>query len=182
MARRPTPGPTTATPALAALHRAGVDFEVLEFEVPEFEVQESTPETGSKAGSGAGYGLQAASALGEDPGRVFKTLMAQLPDGSLAAGVVPVAGSLDLKALAAALGVKRVTMADPALAERRTGYVVGGISPLGQRQRCPVVLDSSALALPDVLVSGGRRGLDVRLAATDLIRVVGAVVADIATS
>ncbi|MGM7667203.1 aminoacyl-tRNA deacylase [Microbacterium sp. A93] len=178
---RPTARATTGTPALTALRRAGVAFEVREF-----EVQESAPEAaaGARPGVGprAGYGLQAAAALGEDPGRVFKTLMVQLPDGSLAAGVVPVAGSLDLKSLAAALGVKKVAMADPALAERRTGYVVGGISPLGQRQRPPVVVDSSALALPDLLVSGGRRGLDLRLSATDLVRVLDAVVADIATS
>lgn len=170
MARRPT----AATPALTALHRAGVAHEVLEF-----EMDESAPGTG--AGADAGYGLRAAAALGADPRHVFKTLMVQVPDGSLAAGVVPVAGTLDLKALAAALGVKRATMADPALAERRTGYVVGGISPLGQRQRCPVVLDSSALALPALLVSGGLRGLEVRLAPEDLVHSLGAAVADIAS-
>lgn len=164
---------TAATPALAALHRAGVAHEVLEF-----AMQESAP--GAGAGSDAGYGLAAAAALGADPRHVFKTLMVQVPDGSVAAGVVPVAGTLDLKALAAALGVKRATLADPALAERRTGYVVGGISPLGQRQRCPVVLDSSALALPAILVSGGLRGLEVRLAPEDLVHAVGATVAEIA--
>ena len=174
MARRPT----AATPALTALRRAGVAYELLEFEVQEF-APGTTP--GSRMGSDAGYGLQAAAALGADPRHVFKTLMVQVPDGSLAAGVVPVAGTLDLKALAAALGAKRATMADPALAERRTGYVVGGISPLGQRQRCPVVLDSSALDLPALLVSGGLRGLEVRLAPRDLVHATGAAVADIAS-
>lgn len=163
---------TGSTPALTALRRAGVDFVVLGFDT-DVDVR-----AGSEAGGG--YGRQAAAALGEDPHRVFKTLMVQLPDGSLAAGVVPSSGSLDLKALAAALGAKRVAMADPAVAERRTGYVVGGISPVGQRLRSPVVLDASALDHPDILVSGGRRGLDIRLTAQDLVRVSGAVVAEIA--
>lgn len=165
--------PTAATPALAALLRAGVAFEVVEFEVPEAGLQASaSPGTGTSAG----YGLQAAAALGEDPRAVFKTLMVQSPDGALAVGVVPAAGTLNLKTLAVALNVKKVTMADPALAERRTGYVVGGISPLGQRHPSPVVLDSSALALPAILVSGGQRGLDVRLAPEDLIRTLTATV------
>lgn len=170
MARRPSAG----TPALTALRRSGVAFEVLEFEILE-------PEEHGTEARASGYGLRAAAALGVDPWHVFKTLMVQRPDGSLAAGVVPVSGSLDLKALAAALGVKKVTMAEPALAERRTGYVVGGISPLGQRQRSPVVLDTSALALPGILVSGGQRGVEIRLAPGDLVRALGAAVADIAS-
>ena len=100
-------------------------------------------------------------------------------DGALAVAIVPVSGMLNLKALAAALGGKRAAMADPALAERRTGYVVGGISPLGQRSRLRTVLDGSALTYDTVLVSGGRRGLDLELAPNDLVSATGAVVAEI---
>lgn len=126
-----------------------------------------------RAGS---YGAEAAAALGVDPARLFKTLVAAV-DGALAVGVVPVTGSLDLKALAAALGGKRAAMADPAAAERATGYVTGGISPLGLRSRLPVALDASALDWPTVYVSAGRRGLQVELAPADLVLVTGAVVA-----
>ncbi|QIK67818.1 Cys-tRNA(Pro) deacylase [Nocardioides sp. HDW12B] len=124
------------------------------------------------------FGLEAAEALGVEPARVLKTLLAEV-DGRLVVGIVPVAGRLDLKALAAAVGGKRAVMADPALAERRTGYVVGGISPLGQRTTHPTVVDRSALDHPTVLVSGGRRGLDLELAPTDLVTATSAVVADI---
>lgn len=124
------------------------------------------------------YGEEAAAALGVPPGRVLKTLLADV-DGRLAVGVVPVAGRLDLKALARALGGSRATMADPARAERATGYVVGGISPLGQKRPHPTAVDASALAHPTVLVSAGRRGLDVELAPADLVRLTGAVVADL---
>ena len=106
------------------------------------------------------------------PERVFKTLVADA-EGSLVVGVVPVSSMLDLKALAAAVSAKRAVMADPVLAERRTGYVVGGISPLGQRSRLPLVLDSSALPLPTVFVSGGRRGFDLELAPADLLAATG---------
>jgi Cys-tRNA(Pro)/Cys-tRNA(Cys) deacylase len=125
------------------------------------------------------YGLEAAAALGVEPGRLFKTLVAAV-DGRLAVGVVPVSGSLDLKALAAALGGKRAAMAEPAAAERATGYVTGGISPLGHRQRLPVVVDASAAGWPTVFVSAGRRGLQVELAPADLVRLAGATVAPIA--
>jgi Cys-tRNA(Pro)/Cys-tRNA(Cys) deacylase len=125
------------------------------------------------------YGLEAAAALGVEPGRLFKTLVAAV-DGRLAVGVVPVSGSLDLKALAAALGGKRAAMAEPAAAERATGYVTGGISPLGHRQRLPVVVDASAAGWPTVFVSAGRRGLQVELAPADLVRLAGATVASIA--
>ncbi|MEW1782695.1 Cys-tRNA(Pro) deacylase, partial [Arthrobacter sp. NPDC080086] len=128
----------------------------------------------------ASYGMEAAEVLGIDPARVFKTLMVDV-DGRLAVGVVPVSGNLDLKALAAALGGKKAAMADPATAERRTGYVLGGISPLGQRQASPTVLDESALALETILVSGGRRGLDLELSPQDLIRLTGARTARIGT-
>lgn len=122
---------------------------------------------------GLSYGLEAAHALGADPRQVFKTLVADV-DGALTVAVVPVDGQLDLKALAGAAGGKKASLADPAAAERATGYVVGGISPLGQRKRLPTVVDDSALAFATVLVSAGRRGVDVELAPADLIRVTGA--------
>lgn len=154
MARKTSGG----TPATVELTSAGVAF------TP--HAYDHDPRTGS-------YGLEAATALGVAPERVFKTLLASV-DGRLVVGIVPVSGQLDLKALAAAVGGKRAEMADPTLAERTTGYVVGGISPVGQRRRLPTVLDSSALDHPAILVSGGRRGLDLELAPADLIRVTGA--------
>ena len=128
----------------------------------------------------ASYGLEAAEVLGIDPARVFKTLMVDV-DGRLAVGVVPVSGNLDLKAMAAALGGKKAAMAEPAAAQRRTGYVLGGISPLGQRQSSPTVVDESALELDTILVSGGRRGLDIELSPEELIRLTGARTARIGT-
>lgn len=128
--------------------------------------------------SAASYGAEAAEALGMDPARVFKTLMVEV-EGRLAVGVVPVNGTLDLKAFGAALGSKKAAMADPAAAERRTGYVLGGISPLGQRQSSPTVIDVSALALETMLVSGGKRGLDLELSPADLIRLTSAITAPI---
>ena len=130
-------------------------------------------------GAGAAYGPEAAEALGLDPARVFKTLVAEV-DGTLTVGVVPVSSTLDLKALAAAVGGKRARMADVAAAERATGYVAGGISPLGGRKRLPTVLDSSAEQLPTVFCSAGRRGLEVELAPADLARLTGARFAPIA--
>ena len=124
------------------------------------------------------FGLEAAEVLGLPPEQVFKTLLVDTGAG-LAVAVVPVAGQLDLKAMAAALGVKRVTMADPAAAQRSSGYVVGGISPIGQKRALPTVVDESAELFDVVYVSGGRRGLDLGLSPTDLVRVTGAVVADI---
>jgi Cys-tRNA(Pro)/Cys-tRNA(Cys) deacylase len=125
------------------------------------------------------YGLEAAQALGLDPATVFKTLLATV-DGGLVVAVVPVTGTLHLKALAAAAGGKRAAMADPAAAERATGYVVGGISPLGQKRPLPTVVDASAAGLPVMYVSGGRRGLDVGVAPGDLVRLTGAVLAPVA--
>ncbi len=119
------------TPATAALAAAGVPFVLHPY---------------AHDPSAASYGMEAAEVLGMDPARVFKTLMVEV-DGRLAVGVVPVSGNLDLKAIAAALGGKKAAMADPATAQRRTGYVLGGISPLGQRQPSPTVLDESALGL-----------------------------------
>ncbi|WP_329055477.1 Cys-tRNA(Pro) deacylase [Amycolatopsis sp. NBC_01488] len=125
------------------------------------------------------YGLEAVEALGLDRARVFKTLVAEV-DGRLVVGVVPVTGQLDLKALAAAAGGKKAKMADPAAAQRATGYVLGGISPLGHRSRLAVVVDTSATTFETVFCSAGRRGLEVELAPAELIRLTNAVVAPIA--
>jgi Cys-tRNA(Pro)/Cys-tRNA(Cys) deacylase len=153
------------TTATIALERAKIPFTVHEYK--------HDPRSGS-------YGLEASEAMGVPPDRVFKTLVASV-DGSLAVGVVPVHRQLDLKALAAATGGKKGIMAEVAAAERATGYVAGGISPVGQRKRLPVVVDSSALQLATMFISGGRRGLDIELAPADLIRAAGATVAPIAT-
>ncbi len=155
MARR-RPG---GTPATLALTRAGIEFTLHEYH--------HDPRAGS-------FGLEAAEALGLDPARVLKTLVASV-DGRLAVAVVPVSGRLDLKALARALGGARATMAEPADAERATGYVVGGISPIGQRRPHPTVVDSSATGHPSVFVSAGRRGLDLELTPADLVRITEAI-------
>ncbi len=120
-----------------------------------------------------GYGEAAVAALGSDPRRVFKTLVARV-DGELTVAIVPVAGTLDLKALAAAAGGRKAVMADPADAERTTGYVRGGISPLGQRKQLPTVVDESALQFATVMVSAGKRGLQVELPPGDLVRLTRA--------
>lgn len=159
MARRRTVG----TPATVALERAGVAFTV--------HAYDHDPRSAS-------YGLEAADALGLDPGAVFKTLLAEV-DGELVVAVVPVSGQLDLKALASVLGGKRAAMAEPAVAERTTGYVVGGISPIGQRKRLRTVVDETATTEPAVYVSGGRRGVDLGLDPADLVRVLDAQVARI---
>ena len=127
----------------------------------------------------ASYGTEASEALGLPAERVFKTLVAEV-DGQLTVGVVPVAGQLDLKALAAAAGGKKARMAEVTAAERATGYVAGGISPLGHRKRLPVVVDSSATAFETIYCSGGRRGLEIELAPAELVRLAGATVAAIA--
>jgi Cys-tRNA(Pro)/Cys-tRNA(Cys) deacylase len=126
------------------------------------------------------YGALVAEALGVAPHRVFKTLIAEV-DGRLTVAVVPVTGDLDLKALAGAAGGKRGALADRTAAERSSGYVRGGISPLGQRRRLPTVVDDSALELDRMYVSAGRRGLQVALAPADLIRLTGATAAPIRT-
>jgi Cys-tRNA(Pro)/Cys-tRNA(Cys) deacylase len=130
---------------------------------------------------GQAYGPEAAVALGLEPARGFKTLVAEV-DGALTVGIVPVSATLDLKALAAAVGGKRARMADVAAAERATGYVAGGISPLGQKKRLRTVVDASAERLPTLFCSGGRRGLEVELAPADLARLTGATFAPIATA
>jgi Cys-tRNA(Pro)/Cys-tRNA(Cys) deacylase len=127
------------------------------------------------------YGAQVAEALGIAPERMFKTLIAEV-DGALTVAVVPVTGELDLKALAAAAGGKRAALADRAAAERSSGYVRGGISPLGQRRRLPTVVDESATGLGRLYVSGGRRGLQLALSPADLIRLTAATVAPLSTA
>ena len=161
-----------STRAIAELRRAGIPHELHEYEAP------PRAAVGGRAARPT-YGLDAAEALGVDPHRIFKTLVAAV-DGRLAVAVVPVAGELDLKALADALGGRRAELADPAAAERATGYVVGGISPIGQRRRLPTVVDESAAGLAAILVSAGRRGLQVELAPADLVNVTSAVIARIA--
>ncbi len=152
------------TPALAALSEAGVPHHTRGYDHdPRAE----------------DFGAEAAAALGVDPARVLKTLVAEV-DGALTVAVVPVSGRLDLKALATAVGAKRADLADPRAAERATGYVVGGIAPLGQRRRLPTVVDISALDHETILVSAGRRGLDVELAPADLVTLTGALVAPVA--
>jgi Cys-tRNA(Pro)/Cys-tRNA(Cys) deacylase len=125
------------------------------------------------------YGLAASAALGIAPERLFKTLIAEVDEKSLAVAVVPVAGRLDLKALAGAVGGKKAKLADPAAAERATGYVTGGISPLGQRRRLPVVVDQTALDHETVFCSAGQRGLQIEIAPADLVRAAAAIVAPI---
>jgi len=127
------------------------------------------------------YGALVAEAIGADPGRVFKTLVTDV-DGALTVAIVPVTGDVDLKALASAAGGKRAAMADRELAEKTTGYVRGGISPLGQRKRLPIVIDKSALDSDTIYVSAGKRGLQVQLAPADLVRLTAATVAPIARS
>lgn len=155
---------SAGTPATVALTRAGIRFTT--------HAYEHDPRA-------AAYGLEAAEKLGIEPARVFKTLLATV-DGALAVAIVPVADQLDLKSLAAALGGKRAEMADPAVAERKTGYVVGGISPIGQKTALPTVLDETAILCETVFVSGGRRGLDLELAPDDLLAVTGGRYAPIA--
>ncbi|CAL9590646.1 Cys-tRNA(Pro) deacylase [Streptomyces sp. Tu 3180] len=156
-------GGRAGTPATVALTAAGVPFTV-----HSYDHDPSHPS----------YGEEAAEAMGVAPDRVFKTLVADV-DGALTVAVVPVAGQLDLKALAAAVGGKRAAMADPALAERTTGYVRGGISPLGQRRRLPTVLDESAARHDTICVSAGRRGLEVELSPGDLAGLTSATLAPI---
>jgi Cys-tRNA(Pro)/Cys-tRNA(Cys) deacylase len=156
--------PSAGTPATVALTAMGI-----EFAVHPYEHDPSAPS----------YGLEAAEALGVEPERVFKTLLADT-DVGIVVGVVPVTGMLDLKALAAAVGAKRASMADPAVAERRTGYVVGGISPIGQKTAHVTVVDETAQLFDTVFVSGGKRGLDIELSPADLLGATDAAFAPIA--
>jgi len=158
------PKAAAGTPATVALTAAGIPFTA-----HPYEHDPSAPS----------FGLEAAEALGVEPDRVFKTLLADT-DLGLVVGVVPVTGMLDLKALAASVGAKRASMADPAVAERRTGYVVGGISPIGQKTRHVTVVDETAQLFDTVFVSGGKRGFDIELAPADLLAATGAAYAPIA--
>ena len=156
---------TRGTTATIALERAKIPFSLHEYT--------HDPRADS-------FGLEASAALGVPPERLFKTLVATVDGGALAVGVVPVNRHLDLKALAAAVGGKKAVMAEVAAAERATGYVAGGISPVGQKKRLPVVIDSSALDLGTLFCSAGRRGLEIEIAPADLIKAAGAKVAGIA--
>jgi Cys-tRNA(Pro)/Cys-tRNA(Cys) deacylase len=159
------------TRAVEVVRAAGVTHALHEYAAPE--------PRGHARGRRPSYGIEAAAALGLDPARVLKTLVADA-DGQLVAAVVPVAGELDLRALAATIGARRAALAEPAAAERATGYVVGGISPLGGRRGLPTVVDASALEHATVVVSAGRRGLQLELAPADLVALAGARVATIA--
>lgn len=157
---------STGTPATVALTRAAIVH---------------TLHTYAHDPASTAFGEEAAAALGVDPARMFKTLVVATGVGrpGLAVAVVPVAGSLDLKAMASAVGVKKVELAPPAQAERTSGYIVGGISPLGQKTPLPTVLDDSARAFPTIYVSAGRRGLQVELSPDDLVSLTAARVASI---
>ncbi len=157
-------GAVAATPAVRVLEKARVAHSLHPYD-PDHP-------------SDQGHGEAAVAALGADPNRVFKTLVARV-DGVLTVAVVPVSGTLDLKALAAAAGGRKAAMAEPADAERATGYVLGGISPLGQKKALSTVVDDSALAFPTVMVSAGKRGLQVELPPADLVRLTHARIAPI---
>lgn len=146
---------SAGTPATLALTTAGIPF---------------TPHVYEHDSAETAFGLEAARKLGVDASRVFKTLLADA-DGRLVVGIVPVSGQLDLKALASTVGAKRATLADPAVAQRKTGYIVGGISPIGQKTSLTTVLDASASAFDTIFVSGGRRGFDIELTPADLLRI-----------
>jgi Cys-tRNA(Pro)/Cys-tRNA(Cys) deacylase len=152
------------TPAINALKKAGVVYQVHEYQHDE---------------AAASYGLEAAEALGVEAAQVFKTLIATLQAKNFIVAIVPVTSQLSLKALALAAGGKSARMAEAKEAERITGYVAGGISPLGQKRRLVTVIDDSALTHAEIFVSGGRRGLDIGVAPMDLITLTAAKVADI---
>lgn len=150
------------TPAVNAARKAGIPFKLHEYE--------HDPNAQS-------YGLEAAEKLGFDPARVFKTLIIELDGGALAVGILPVNAMLNMKQAARALKAKRAALAERHAAERATGYIMGGISPLGQKKRLAVALDDSALGFETIYVSGGRRGLDMELSPLDLQRLTNAVTA-----
>ena len=152
------------TPAIRELERLGVPFTMHEYE---------------HGSSGRDFGIEAAELLGLDARQVFKTLVVTTDRGE-ATAIVPVSGRLGLKALGRALGAKRVAMCDPAIAERITGFVRGGVSPFGQKQRLPTVVDETAVLFDTIYVSGGKRGVDLGVAPDDLVSVLDAIVADIA--
>ena len=154
------------TPAVLELERANAEFEVVGYD----------HDAGAKS-----YGLEASEALGIGAEQVFKTLLARLGDGEHVVAIVPSDHLLDLKALGAAAGSKKAVMADPADAERITGYVVGGISPFGQRKRLRTFLDESAELFDRINVSGGRRGLELVVTPQLVLNVLAAQLADLTT-
>jgi len=158
--------PGVPTPAITALTKAKIPYTLRPYD--------HDPRT-------TAYGDEVVAALGQDPARVFKTLVASV-EGTLVVGVVPVAAQLDLKALAAAVGGKKAAMAAVAEAERSSGYVAGGISPIGQRKPLKTILDVTAGNFSTIFVSAGRRGLQVEITATDLLAVSGGFMAAIATA
>jgi Cys-tRNA(Pro)/Cys-tRNA(Cys) deacylase len=157
------------TPAIRILERAGIEFGVHEY---------------VHRGDGRDYGLEAARELSLDPDRVFKTLVLSVPGQrpGEAVAIVPVSSQADLKAVGVALGAKRVEICDRGVAERLTGYVIGGISPIGQKKRLPTLLDASAADWPTIFVSGGRRGLDIEVAPGDLVAITDACLVPIAVA
>ena len=162
---------TAGTRAIELVLAAGIEHRVHAYEAPERH--------GRARATRPSFGLDAAAALAVAPDRIYKTLVATVDD-RLALAVVPVANELDLKRLADALGGRRAELAAPSVAERATGYVIGGISPLGSRRQAPVVLDAGSAAHSTIFVSAGRRGLQLELAPGDLARLAGATVASIA--
>jgi len=156
------------TPGVQELVDAGVEHRLHEYD--------------AVAGGEVGYGVDAAQQLGLEPERVFKTLVVDLDgdDRRMAVVIAPSTGEVDLRAAAGALGAKKATLADVTRAQRTTGYVAGGISPFGQRKRLPTVLDETAELFDTIFVSGGRRGLEIEVAPADLVRLLGAAVAEVA--
>ena len=152
------------TPATKALQKAGVDFKIHEYQ---------------HDANVSSYGEEAATLLNANPDQVFKTLLVANQENKLAVAIVPVSHQLNLKTVAKALKVKKVTMANPQEAEKATGYILGGISPLGQKKRLPFVMDESALEHKTIYVSGGRRGLEIELSPNDLKNLCNANIADI---
>jgi Cys-tRNA(Pro)/Cys-tRNA(Cys) deacylase len=152
------------TPAVDAAKKAGIQFKIHEY------LHDS---------AASSYGEEAANLLKISPHQAFKTLVIADNDNKLAVAIVPVSHQLDLKSVAKVLRAKKVTMANPAEAEKATGYILGGISPLGQKKRLPIVIDKSANDFESIYVSAGRRGLEIELAPLDLIKLCSAISADI---
>ncbi|MQP66342.1 Cys-tRNA(Pro) deacylase [Niveispirillum sp. SYP-B3756] len=148
-----------STPAVNAMKQAGAAHRLLEYDYD--------PDADA-------IGMAAAAALGVDPAMLFKTLVSDVEGVGLVCAVIPAPARLDLKALAAAAGGKRAQLAEPKVAERTSGYVIGGISPLGMKKKLPTFIDASAEALPEMIVNGGRRGLQIAAAPVDIARVLGA--------
>jgi Cys-tRNA(Pro)/Cys-tRNA(Cys) deacylase len=152
------------TPGINVVRKAGIAHEVHEY---------------SHDDSCESYGLEAAEKLGVEPERVFKTLVVNLDKATMAVGVIPVSSMLNMKRMAKACGAKKAAMASQAEVERATGYVLGGVSPLGQKKRLKTIIDSSAMDFGTVLVSAGRRGMDIELDPRDLAKLTSATFADI---